>query len=218
MKRLTLLFLTAVTLFGFFLPASVTQAKGAFEGELEMTLNSPTFNGSATFVISSYGINVLVKSGNQSQTILILPDSKNVFRLNPAEKTYEELDLDAMQRQSAALSRLKQYRIEKLGTEAVLGYKCAHFTISDGTNQMELWTAKDFISGEPLKMLTSASQFLGVNSKMMDEMAKEVVDGFPVKMSAKVQGQTMSSQVTRVRKKRLKSGLFKLPSGYKPEK
>lgn len=217
MKRLKHLFLIAACFLGILFSSPAVLAKDTFEGELDMKLNSPTFNGSATFVISPHGIKVLVKGNNENQTILIQPDTKNVFRLNPARKAYEALDLEAMQRQSAALSRLKQYRIEKHGTETILGYKCAHFTISDGSSRMELWTTRDFVSGEPLKMLTSASQFLGVNSKMMDAMAKEGVDGFPVKMAAKVQGHILSSEVTKVRKKRLKPGLFKIPQGYTPE-
>ncbi|NTV47603.1 MAG: DUF4412 domain-containing protein [Chlorobiales bacterium] len=215
MKRSTHFLFTIFCLLGLLFTAPAAQAK-AFEGELDMRLNSPNFNGNATFVISSHGIKVVVKGKSLSQTILIQPDNQTVFRLYPDQKTYDELDLEATQRQSAALSRLKQYRIEKLGTETILGYKCNHFTISDGTNQLELWTAKDLISGAPLKMLTSASQFLGVNAKMMDEMVKESVDGFPVKMEAKVQGEIVGSRVTAIRRKPLKPGAFKIPQGYKP--
>ncbi|ACF12777.1 conserved hypothetical protein [Chloroherpeton thalassium ATCC 35110] len=198
----------------FFCAQSLAYAKKSFEGRLELQISAPKFSGSAEFFLSKQGIRIEAKGEKMQQIMLIRQKSNALYQLNLSEKTYSEIDLEETRRRSAALSHLKNYTIEKLGEEKVLGYSCSHFTISDGRLTLELWTSKDILDGESLKRLSSASQFLGVNEKMLDAMDAQGVGGFPVKMRADMQGREVVTELKSIQAKNLPQSLFDLPADY----
>lgn len=189
-------------------------AKQPFEGRLDMRISAPRFSGTAAFFLSKHGTRIDAENEKMHQVLLMQPQKEVLYRLNVTTKTYTQLDLEATRRRRAALSRLKKYTIEKHGEETLLGYTCWHFTISDGRLTLELWTAKNLLDGKSLKRLSAASQFLGVNEKMLEKMEKEGVAGFPMKMQAEMQGRKVKTELINIKRQDIVASLFKVPENY----
>lgn len=132
-----------------------------------------------------------ISSGGMKRTVIMRPDKKVVWILNPAAKTYMEMP----QRPGADASnpydpeKLKKFgTVKNLGTEKIGGFECDKMLFTPKQKQMgtsTTWIAKE------LK--------------------------WPLKTVAKSPRGTVTTETKNIKTGSVPSSLFELPKGYKKE-
>ncbi|HET8644510.1 MAG TPA: DUF4412 domain-containing protein [Vicinamibacteria bacterium] len=179
------------------------------------------------------GRQVRLESGGEGAeaggTALILRlDEGTAFRLDPAERTAERLDLEALRAQSRSDSALAgelmgagepgAVRTASLPAKTVAGYPCRGFRLRSGAAVVDVYTTTEVpvrmeAFAELLEWTGAAEALAG----LWDEMRK--LPGFPLETRARVDVlgdvQETVSTVTRVRVGAVPAAKFELPAGYR---
>jgi hypothetical protein len=140
---------------------------------------------------------------------LFKADDSSLYLVNPAEKTYSQLPLNAIMQMAGVVGKLVKIKIknpvvnsEKLGTETVLGYNCLHSKLlmeydmevkiaiikskSHEKIEKEVWSTPKFIG---MAEMAEAFRFRDFKTGMEDldnlieaQIKAEAGLGFPLKM------------------------------------
>jgi hypothetical protein len=175
----------------------------------------------------------------------------SLYLVNPAEKTYSRLPLNAMMQVAGVVGKLVKIKIknpdislEKLGSEAVLGYPCQHTKLhmeydvevkiaiikskSHEKVEKEAWSTPKF---RGMEEMAEAFRFRDFKTGIEDldnliekQMKAEAGLGFPLKMvtvttsiDKKGKEKEKSRQVMEVLSlgsKNLPASFFEIPAGY----
>jgi hypothetical protein len=183
----------------------------------------------------------LMKEGSY---MLFKKDSNSIFIINPKDKTYSELPIDAMMGIAASMMKIEpgDVKVEKLAPEVISGYKCNHIKINSNysmkmqlmgmemkvTQEQEIWGTKDLPVSELADLFIL--QAFKTGWKDLDEQISKQISamqdiGFPIKsvtivkqVSAKgagTQTKTVESISYDIESKKLDDAIFKVPEGYK---
>ncbi len=157
-------------------------------------------------------------------------DKKLVYRLDPAAKTYQEMNMDEMagSKQMANMPAEQRKMMESMmqsmqvtptnETKTINGYKCTKYLVSFMMMNGEYWLSKDVKGYEELKGIGEkmAKSFEG--NPMLKQMniaaMMDKLDGFPVQTVTQVMGGTITNTLVKIEKKSLSDDLFKVPAGY----
>lgn len=187
-----------------------------FEGSILFSVSSPDVpEGNLAILLSRYGVKAIFDGKDQAFEFLIPKQDSTAYKLNTFGKTYNIVGLADSRRLSAALGKFEDYAIEKHGEERVLGYVCQHFTLRTKTRTVELWTSSEILSADELTKLAGAVTLLGLNPRMIDEMKKAGVAGFPLKLRAEEQGKVLTLVAKKVTRKTFPASTFSIPKGYR---
>jgi len=143
-----------------------------------------------------------------------------LYRLDDAKKTYTEMDLSKM-REMAGQQPAKEYTVEKLGQETILGYKTQHILVKEKASgakevtTMEMWTAKDLLDYATFSKM-QPRQGKGASGEALAKALKDAgADGMPLKSSATTaDGTKVTMEVVKIDKKSLPASTFEIPAGY----
>ncbi|MCS7012091.1 MAG: DUF4412 domain-containing protein [Chloroherpetonaceae bacterium] len=197
--------------------ALLTFAPKPFEGAILFSVASPEVkDGHLVIMLSRYGAKAIFDGKNQAFEFLIPKQDSAAYKLNTYGKTYNIVGLAESRRLSETLGRFENYTLDKHGEETLLGYRCQHFTLKTKLRTIELWTTPEILDSDELTKLASAVTLLGLSPRMIDEMKKAGVAGFPLKVRAEEQGKVLLLVAKRVTKRTFSPTAFKIPKGYRP--
>lgn len=188
-----------------------------FEGSIVFSVSAPDVkNGDLVIMLSRYGAKAIFDGKDQAFEFLIPKQDSAAYKLDAYGKTYNIVGLAESQRLAESLGRLDAYSLEMLGEEPVLGYNCKRFRLKTKLRNIELWTANEIMNADELTKLAGAVTLLGLNPRMIDEMKKAGVAGFPLKLRAEENGQILTIDARKISKKTFPKSTFEIPKGYKP--
>ncbi len=195
--------------------------KKSFEGIMHMQISGPEGSQKGKLYISKKGtrfeINII---DPESEAVLMhlitfttVDQPDMLYTLNEKEKTYTVINMAELMEDLDSLVKKeeeKDFKVEKLGTETLLGYKCTHVRITDENGETELWLTKDLISAADFARLQPGRK-KGTASFDI-RLKKAGLDGFPLKTLEKKSGTTV--EFTEIDRKNLDMSWFSVPSGY----
>jgi hypothetical protein len=157
-------------------------------------------------------------------------DKKLVYRLDPAAKTYSQMDMNEMagSKKMANMPAEQRKMMESMmqsmqitpteETKVINGYKCKKYMVSFMMMNGEYWLSKDVKGYDELKAIGAKMAKSFENNPMLKQMniaaMMDKLDGFPVQTVTQVMGGTITNTLVKVEKKSLSSDLFQVPAGY----
>ncbi|ASQ91216.1 hypothetical protein CHL67_10105 [Prosthecochloris sp. GSB1] len=195
----------------------------SFEGILHMRMSAPEGFQKAKLYLSKKGTRFEMdladpKSGQTVMSIVTFTPSEEpnlVYTLNEKDRTYAVLDMDELPQDLAgtAEEKLDDFKVEKLGTETLHGYKCTHVLVTDANSETEMWLTKDLLSAADFARLQRQGGKDRASSASFDKRLKKAgLEGFPLKIVDRNTG--MTTEFTEIEKKTLDDSLFRVPQGY----
>lgn len=202
-----------------------------FEGVLEMKITTVSkagqgAGGTMKIAVSKAGsrCEMNMERGAMSMTLVMLQkeDTPNLrYQINDADKTYTEIDVAKAGEIADQQQQTKEYTVEKLGQEDILGYKTQHVLVKEKNPKSgsgltaELWTAKDLLSYDTFSKM-QVRQNRGPDRAAMAKALKDAgADGLPLKSTILTGGGTqVTMEVVSVQKKALPASTFQIPAGY----
>ena len=186
---------------------------------------------------------------------LFKADDSTLYMVNPAEKTYSRLPLNAMMQMAGVVGKLIKIKIknpvvniEKLGSEAVLGYSCLHSKMlmeydmevkiaiikskSHVKVEKEVWSTPKIKAmaemAESFRFRDFKTGYEDLDNLIETQMKAEAELGFPLKMitvntsiDKKGNAKEQSRQtmeVLSVGSKNFSASFFQIPAGYEEKK
>ena len=141
---------------------------------------------------------------------------EKTFMLNEKEKSYFEAP--QWQGRGEQGNQGDDYGISVIGTEKVNGFNCTHFKASRKSGrsrgEMEWWVSKEVLGYQDLGDLQTR-QFS--TRSMYKEMAKEGIEGFPVKMLLSGRNGDMEMELVKAEKMDIPESRFSLEGYSKKE-
>ena len=192
------------------LPATAFgQAK--FEGVITFQLGSPQGALDATYSIKGDHVRMDM-SGMGGMTMYMLHDGStgSSMMVIPAMQMYVEPQMPGMAGRAAAEKKLAEFKMTGK-KETVAGYECEHMVISgdDGT-QTDVCAAKG-LGG--FVMMNNPMGQRGGGAGASPAWQRLGKDLFPLKVQ-QAGGGDVTFEVTKIEKKALDDGLFKVPDGF----
>jgi hypothetical protein len=173
------------------------------------------------------GRKVRLEAGSGGPALILRLDQGAAWRLDPAERTAERLDLEQMRAQSRTDSALAgelmgagepdTVRTSSLPGKTVAGYQCRGYRLRSGSAVLDVYTTTAVpvaidAFGEFLEWTGAAEAMAG----LWGEMRK--LPGFPMETRALVnvlgEVQETVSTVTRLQVAPVPASTFELPKGY----
>jgi len=200
-----------------FLTLALAFAQGAlgapFEGLLESKLTVDAHgvagNGAAKIYMSPAGMRMemtlALGGATVSMTSLVLNARPGkVYLIDPARKTYSELDTKGAQRGES-----EKFTVKALGHEKVAGYDTARVLVTDARGQeFEVWTTRD-IGGAEAYWASQPTR--GRWAGLYDALSAAGAGGWPMKwLQREGEGGGASFEVTKVDARPLPAELFDL--------
>ncbi len=193
----------------------------SFEGILHMQISGPEGSQKGKLYISKDGTRFEINITDPSSEAVLMnlvtftpadePDM--LYTLNAKEKTYTVINMTELMEDLDSLVKKeeeKDFKVEKLGTETLLGYKCSHVRITDENGETEMWLTKDLISAADFARLQPGRK-KGTASFDI-RLKKAGLDGFPLKTFDKASETTF--EFTEIERKKLGKSYFSVPAGY----
>jgi hypothetical protein len=161
--------------------------------------------------------------------------SMMLYQLDPAEKTYSEVDFNQMmagpagQGQQAANKRQMFQKMMKSMMDSIqvtptgehkkiAGYDCHKVNVQMMTVSSEYWVSNDVPGYDELKQITAEAAQKFKDNPVLAQMTQTdmltKLDGFPVQVISKMSNRTMTTTLQQVEQKTLSADLFKIPAGY----
>ena len=217
------------TLFALLLAALPAYAQ--FEGVLEMKMTTAAkdgeFGGGGTMNVgvakAGTRCEMNMKMGEMGVKMVMLQrtDTPNtLYHIVDANKTYSEIDLSKAQEMAGQRPDSKQYTVEKLGQETILGYKTQHVLVKEknpggeGTTT-EMWTAKELLDYATFSKMQARQGKGGGEEALLKALKDAGADGVPLKSTTTTaDGTKVTMEVVKVDKKSLAASTFEIPAGY----
>ncbi len=193
-----------------------------FEGILHMQISAPEGSQNGKLYISKKGTRFEMDLADPEtgtvvmQIVTFTPsDEPNLlYTLNEKAKTYSVIDMNELEDTFDAVPEKEQekqdYKVEKLGTETLHGYKCTHVRITDDHGETEMWLTKDLISAADFSRMQPGRQKGPATFDI--RLKKAGLEGFPLKTWDKESNTTM--EFVKIERKNLDNSFFQVPAGY----
>ena len=192
-----------------------------FEGVLHMQISAPEGSQKGKLFISKNGTRFEIDLADPETGTALMhlatftpSDEPNLlYTLNEQAKTYSVIDMSRLIEDLEAIEteeKEREYTVEKLGTETLLGYKCTHVRITDDHGETEMWLTKDLISAADFARLQPG----GKKGKASFDirLKKAGLEGFPLKTWDRESNTTF--EFVEIERKKLDKSYFSVPAGY----
>ena len=192
-----------------------------FEGILHMQISAPEGSQKGKLYISKNGTRFEIdladpETGTALMRLVTFTPSDEpnlLYTLNEQAKTYSVIDMNQLIEDLETMEteeKEREYKVEKLGTETLLGYKCTHVRITDDHGETEMWLTKDLISAADFARLQPGRK---KGSASFDiRMKKAGLEGFPLKTWDRESDTTF--EFVEIERKKLGKSYFSVPAGY----
>ena len=202
---------------------AVAQFEGVLEMKMTITDNGGAHQGDGTMkcAISKAGsrseMNMQMPQMSMVMVMLVKSDTPNtVYRINDANQTYTEINVNKAQPIAAKSSDNDKYTVKKLGEEKILGYKTQHVLVIHKDTTNELWTSREFLDYDTFSRTQARpGGRMGGDNGMAKALKDTGVEGMPLKSVAfDEDGGKVTMEVTKAEKKSLPASTFEIPAGY----
>lgn len=159
-------------------------------------------------------------------------ESKMIYQLDPAAKTYQKIDIAQMGGASADMQGEEAQAAQKMmksmmseiqvtptqEKKKIAGYDCQKYLVSGMMMNSEYWLSKSVPGYPEIKAIGQKMKSLFENNPMMKQMnvagMMDKLDGFPVQTVMHVMNGTVITTLKSIETKKLDHALFKVPAGY----
>ncbi len=170
-----------------------------------------------------------VELGN-GKIMIIDYNAMKMYSLEPAAKTYTEIDINEMGMPPNMSPADKKKMGEMMGgmmgiqitptneTKTIEGYKCLKYNVNIAMMNGEYWVSKDVKGYQELKALGARVGSVMEKNPMLRQTniagMVEKLDGFPVQTVNHIMGGTVVSTLKKVEQKSVDPALFRVPKDY----
>lgn len=192
-----------------------------FEGKVFMTVKSEQFEGKMELSIAKEGFRADLTMSSKHQPeptktsyIAYNDDTKPSYVLMHNTKTMAEINPNQAKKLQKFYAKSENFEVKKLGRKKVNGYRCEHVQLSSEKQTLDLWLTKDILDFQTFEEIQQNTLRLS-NANMTEILKKEGLKGFPIKIvQASKMGNSISTEVDRVKKQSLPESVFELPKSY----
>ena len=214
------------------LSLTAVPALAQFEGMLEMKITTTGGdrelggNGKMMTAVGKAGSRseMNLEMGGMAMKMVILQKTDTpdlVYHINDANKTYTEIDLAKMRKMAEQTADARQYTVQKLGQETILGYKTQHVLVTEkdpGHSKgmtTELWTAKGLLDYTTFARMQPRPGKKGGEEALTKALKDADADGLPLKaINTSPDGTKITMEVVKIDKQSLPASTFQIPAGY----
>lgn len=218
------------------LSLAAVPALAQFEGMLEMKITTTGGerelggNGKMMTAVGKAGSRseMNLEMGGMAMKMVILQKTDTpdlVYHINDANKTYTEIDLAKMRKMAEQTADARQYTVQKLGQETILGYKTQHVLVTEkdpGHSKgmtTELWTAKGLLDYTTFARMQPRPGKKGGEEALTKALKDADADGLPLKaINTSPDGTKITMEVVKIDKQSLPASTFQIPTGYTKSK
>ncbi|MBF0433143.1 MAG: DUF4412 domain-containing protein [Fibrobacteria bacterium] len=210
-----------IKIMGIFLLIGFSSVCAGFsEGLILFKLHNPQGAGTIELKISKNAtrtkMNITQMQMNVEMDMLVKHDNPNiVFQINDKNKSFSKMDLSKYQQQASDKKGLEDFKIKKLGTENILGYKSEHVLLEKEGQKIEMWVTKEIEVYEILKKIQSANKQATEQIEAFKALEKKGLAGFPMKTITYHNNQKMEMEVVKIEAKTFPASIFTVPENYK---
>jgi hypothetical protein len=204
----------------FMLLAIPSNAPAAFTGQMDMSLQMPNGNADITYLFGN-GVQRmdmamrLEKIPEPLRTTVITRNSRpdEATIMNHRTKTWSAMNLRTAAESATLIDFDSNYRLTRLGTETIKGYRCEHIRLTSSTEQLELWMSEGLADFSTFRLLQSQNPRLS-NTSLSRTIAQSGVKGFPVRIVQKNDNGLYVMELKRAVARPVAESDFVVPRGY----
>ena len=199
--------------------AAASAGNGPFEGVIDLKLTMEA--GSGDLRLSMAGekakldMKMMVNPLPAPLELSVLLDAKSprtATMINDAMKVYSTINL--AETGPGADSAGGKYVLKEIGKEKVLGYACTHITLTRPHELVDAWITQELPDVyRVLRKLQQANPQYGAADafRALDAAGKS---GLPMRCIVVRDGQRVTTEVRKIERKTLPTGLFTVPADY----
>ncbi|MGD9261444.1 MAG: DUF4412 domain-containing protein [Desulfobacterales bacterium] len=165
--------------------------------------------------LTSYGF----RTETKDHIVIIEYDTMTMYQLNPSEKIYTKVDMEAEMEGSMgqmAEEMAEDSRITPTDeTKKIAGYNCRKYIVTLMDAENEHWLSKEVEGYKEYKAISDKVLQKNPQWGQMNIVGFSGKHGFPVKTVNNMMGMTVTTTLQKIEKKSLSKDLFKVPAGYK---
>ena len=195
-------------------------AEAAFTGRMEMALTMPNGTADVTYLFGKGAQRMdmtmrLERIPEPLRTTVITrtsrPDEATI--VNHRTKSWSAVNLRTAAESATLIDFDSNYRLARIGSETVKGYRCEHIRLMSTTEQLDLWMSRDLADFSTFRLLQSQNPHLS-NTSLSRTIAQAGVEGFPVKIVQKNDNGLYVMELKRATPQPVPDSEFTVPKGY----
>lgn len=204
----------------FFLLATPSNAPAAFTGQMDMSLKMPNGTADITYLFgrNAQRMDMTVRMDKIPEplkttviTMTSRPDQATI--VNHRTRSWSGMSLRMAAESATLLDFDSNYRLTRLGTENVRGYRCEHIRLTSSTEELELWMSQGLADFSTFRLLQSQNPRLS-NTSLSRTIAQAGIEGFPVRIVQKNDNGLYVMELRRAVPKSIPESSFAVPKGY----
>ncbi|NTU67442.1 MAG: DUF4412 domain-containing protein [Chlorobiaceae bacterium] len=202
------------------LSALPSMAAAAFTGRMEMALTMPNGTAEVTYLFGRGAQRMDMAMRVESipeplRTTVITrtsrPDEATI--VNHRTRSWSAVNLRSAAEGAILIDFDSNYRLARLGSETIKGYRCEHIRLTSATEQLDLWMSRELADFSTFRLLQSQNPRLS-NTALSKTIAKAGVEGFPVKIVQKNDNGLYVMELQRAVTQPVPDTEFSVPKGY----
>lgn len=199
---------------------------------LQETSGGPTGTGQT---VKTYYSQTASRVESGSSVMIIDYNRMISYQLEPAKKTYSEVDLNklaegppGMGQDKGDKGKMFQQMMKNMmdsvevtpvdEQKKIAGYDCRRVNVKMMMMESEYWVSKEVPGYQELKRISAQVADKLKGNPMLAQMTQagmlSKLDGFPVQVVTHAQQRTVTTTLQKIEEKALDSDLFQVPSGY----
>ncbi len=202
------------------LVASPSLAGAAFTGQMEMSLKMPNGTAAVTYLFGRGAQRMdmsarIDRIPEPLKTTVITRSSRpdEAVIINHRTRSWSTVNLRTAAESATLLDFDSNYRIARLGTETVRGYRCEHIRLSSSTEQLELWMSRGLADFSTFRLLQSQNPRLS-NTSLSRTISGAGIEGFPVRIVQKNENGLYMMELVKASPGTVPESAFSVPKGY----
>jgi len=189
------------------------------EGLIQYAISMPQGNGLIELKISENASFLSLQMSQMQMNIKMdfLIKTKNpniIYQVDKKAKTYSIMDLSSLKNLGAKQLKTQEFKVKKLGTEKILGYKTSHVMVENESQKVEMWIMKDDHLYKTMERLMAANAQAADQLEALKALKKKGMAGLPLKTITHQSGQKTVMEIKKLEKKKFSKNEFSL-KGYK---
>lgn len=202
------------------LAASPARADAAFTGQMEMSLKMPNGTAAITYLFGrdAQRMDMTVRIDRIPEplkTTVITKSSRpdEAVIVNHRTRSWSAVNLRTAAESATLLDFDSNYRLARLGTETVKGYRCEHIRLTSSTEQLELWMSRGLADFSTFRLLQSQNPRLS-NTALSRTISGAGIEGFPVRIVQRNDNGLYMMELVKATPGAVPGSAFSVPNGY----